>query len=100
MRFVLILGIFIILKVYLSVEASADSSVKTKIIKLKVREQTKHDSKQGMLSKVNAWSFSPRKFRLNKEYLKHLTNKKGRKMEAQLKWFQFHNISNLIKTLL
>jgi hypothetical protein len=37
---------------------------------------------------------------LNKEYLKHLTNKKGRKMEAQLKWFQFHNISNLIKTLL
>jgi hypothetical protein len=57
MRFVLILGIFIILKVYLSVEASADSSVKTKIIKLKVREQTKHDSKQGMLSKVNAWSF-------------------------------------------
>ena len=110
MRFIIILGIFLILKVCLSSEARAeDSLVKNKIIKLKVGEQIKHELKQRTLSKVNAWSFSPRKFRLNKEYLKHLANKNerkmvenknGRKMETNLKWFQFHNISNLIKTLL
>jgi hypothetical protein len=109
MRFILILGIYLILKVCLSSEARAeDSLVKNKIVKLKVREQIKHDLKQ-RTPKVNAWSFSPRKFRLNKEYLKHLANKNGKKMEAnknvrkmetKLKWFQFHNISNLIKTLL
>ena len=110
MRFILILGIFLILKVCLSSAARAeDSLVKNKIIKLKVGEQIKHELKQRTLSKVNAWSFSPRKFRLNKEYLKHLASKNGKKMEAnknvkkmetKLKWFQFQNISNLITTLL
>ena len=87
MRLVLIFGIFVTVQLFLAVEAQeANISFKNKASIIKMNTYNK-ELKQKKRLKSSGWNFSPRKFVISIEYLKHLANKKerGKNLKANIK---------------